>query len=812
MCSDCVTYKTKRSTLSVYGRQNQYDPTRTITLRQAFVSDVRKRFRKIRGLIRVAVVDRDVFGLSGQAYESHPQLLAHAVPARQAFAFTRSGEKVRAFMGWLDQQVEREMLTVTAMPQLGTGVEGAWTNMYVHDSYKRGVMRANYEMRGAGFNVPNIDEQGGIDAMMGTPFHMDRVGVLYSRVFEELRGITAAMDQQISRVLAEGMIHGDGPALLARKMNATISGMGIGTLGLTDTLGRFIPAERRATILARTEVIRAHHLGAVQEYKNWRVEGVRVRAEFRSADDERVCWECEDLERGGPYTLEEVEGMIPVHPQCRCVAIPTQPEIDPEAQRREGQVFEEDGVAYKTVNEAELQKIENKLIDEVRLIENKRLSADGMSADWLYKAGKLKPQHINQGLCDVWADRFVNRFGGAIRVTDMGDGSGTSGHYWVQLGRRFFDAETFRRGGVRNLTDLPFFERAAKHRGKRITMRLIDPSRPFHLTDVAQKAPIPTTRAASRTAVQNVRQRGLMHAADTFANCVRSSGPIGTYTVRPDPCRDIVRVNGRWMKQGRPVSATEAARLDRLRIPPGWRDVVVSADPSAELLAIGLDSKNRWVYRYSQAAIDRKAAQKFVRVRNFSADVPNIRAGIETGVNNDVTEAYLLKLEHATAIRAGSAADRAARVKAYGLTTLQHEHVTVRGNRIILEFVAKKGVPARYELRDNVLAAWLKERKAATRVGQMLFPDTSASKVNAYLRQLAGGKSYSIKDFRTYHATRIAREELKQYAGQILTDQQRREIINEVSMVVSKFLHNTPKMALDAYIDPMVWEIIGGRL
>lgn len=376
MCSTCTTYQTKKQ-LTVHGRQNRYDPTRTITLRQAFISDLRKRFRKIRGLIRAAVVDRDVFGLQGQAYESHPQLLAHALPGVRAFAFDRSGEKVQAFMRWLDQQVAQEMLTVSAMPQLGAGVEGAWTNMYVQDSYKRGVMRANHELRNAGFNVPGIQQQGGIDAMMSTPFHMDRVGVIYTRVYEELRGITAAMDQQISRVLAQGMIDGDGPALLARKMNATISGMGIGTLGLTDTLGRFIPAERRATIMARTEVIRAHHLGAVQEYRNWRVEGVRVRAEFRSADDERVCWECEDLERGGPYTLEEVEGMIPVHPQCRCVAIPTQPELDPDARRAEPMTSPPDEVT------GEMQLTPD-IIDELHAAPDEAFWRAGVSSEDAY--------------------------------------------------------------------------------------------------------------------------------------------------------------------------------------------------------------------------------------------------------------------------------------------------------------------------------------------------------------------------------------------------------------------------------------------
>lgn len=647
MCEP-TTYS--KSGLSTYGRTNKFDPTRTIALRAKFVSDMNKGFNELRGLVRQAIVERDVLGLKDRS-ESHPTFLTvQAVPPRHAFNFPRSGDKVAAFMAWFRSQA---LVTIERMPQYGAGIQHQWTNMYVADSYKRGVMRARYEMRAAGYTVPTLEQSGGIDAIMSTPFHADRVGVLYSRVFSELKGITGDMDKQVSTILGQGLIDGDGPALLARKLNRTISGPA-GNLGITDTLGRFIPAQRRAMILARTEIIRAHHMATIQEYRNYEVAGVRVRAEWTTAGDDRVCGECMDLEMR-VYPLDEIEKMIPLHPQCRCIALPASPEL------------------------------------------------------------------------------------------------------------------------VR--------------------------------TPAERAAPI---RSLPANPIQNVRRRGLMHSADTFAACIRQSGPIGAYSSRPTPCKDLVFKGGKWTQGGKPVSPSELDRIKKLGIPPGWRDVVVAANPKAELLAIGMDSKGRWVYKYSQAAIDKKAAQKFVRTRNFASDVPKIRSGIETGVNNNITEAYLLKLEHATAIRAGSTADRAAKVKAYGLTTFQHEHVTIRGNKIIFEFIAKKGVPARYELTDPVLAKWLGERKAATKVGQMLFPDTSAGKVNAYLRQLAGGKSYSIKDFRTYHATRIAKDELRQYSSRVLTEKQRKEIINRVSTTVSEFLHNTPKMALESYIDPMVWEIIGG--
>lgn len=310
--------------LVLNSRTYRYDPTRTTTLRNAFVADLTRRFNELKRIIKKAIVDEDCFGLKDPA----PAIVGVWVdlPGRKAFAFPRSADKVKAFMAWLQQQEKAGLLQTAQYAQLGAGSEAAWTNVYIQDSYKRGMIRARYEMGKAGFPVDPLNSTGDIMASMSTPFHADRLGLMYSRTFEELKGITAAMDTQISRILADGIGQGDGPALLARKMLATIDGSGAGTLGITDSLGRFIPAQRRATIMARTEIIRAHHGAMVQEYRNWGVAGVHVKAELVTAEDERVCEECMKYETEGPYTLEEVETLIPIHPQCRCIAIPTLPE------------------------------------------------------------------------------------------------------------------------------------------------------------------------------------------------------------------------------------------------------------------------------------------------------------------------------------------------------------------------------------------------------------------------------------------------------------------------------------------------------
>lgn len=315
MCATDQLNHSNATKLQVYAA---HDPTRTTTLRSRYSRAMRVRFRELRGIIIDAIVNKDVFGLSNQLNFS---VNIEAPVSPNQFNFPRSSDKVSAFMEWLQQQVDRNILETQNRRRIGQSINAHWQNIFIEDSYKRGVIRANYELRQAAYpDVASVEARGGISAVMGQPFHVDRLGLLYTRVYNELKGISDSMDQKISRVLSQGLADGDNPRLLARKMNAVIKRSGA-DLGITDSLGRYIPAERRAEILARTEVINAHHKGMMQEYRNWGDIGLEVQAEFRTAGDSRVCDECAGLE-GTVYSLGEAENLIPVHPQCRCIVLP----------------------------------------------------------------------------------------------------------------------------------------------------------------------------------------------------------------------------------------------------------------------------------------------------------------------------------------------------------------------------------------------------------------------------------------------------------------------------------------------------------
>lgn len=308
MCEAC-------NHITTYQQLRQADPTKTNVLRATFVRDMDRRFNKIKKMIVEAVVTNDCFGLN-------PKIQVNEGLPKKAFQFSTNPEKVDKFMSWINRQTEQELLTVQFRSQLGQASQAPWTNMYISDSYKRGIDRAAYEAKkGKVPGAKTVAERGGIEAVMGTPIHMDRLGMLYTRTFSELKGITAAMDTQMSKVLAQGIADGDSPAAIARKLNQTIGGGLELTTKTKLGFNRTIPPQVRARTLARTEVIRAHHAATIQEYRNFGLAGVKVQAEWSTAGDDRVCPQCSPLE-GKIYTLDEIEGMIPFHPNCRCIALP----------------------------------------------------------------------------------------------------------------------------------------------------------------------------------------------------------------------------------------------------------------------------------------------------------------------------------------------------------------------------------------------------------------------------------------------------------------------------------------------------------
>lgn len=101
--------------------------------------------------------------------------------------------------------------------------------------------------------------------------------------------------------------------------NGIKDGVAIGELALLldvsafNPIGKFTP-QQRARMIATTERSRAYNTGKLQTYQNYGVQLVDIV----TMHDSKVCQECIEIEQNNPYTIQEAQGLLPVHPHCRC--------------------------------------------------------------------------------------------------------------------------------------------------------------------------------------------------------------------------------------------------------------------------------------------------------------------------------------------------------------------------------------------------------------------------------------------------------------------------------------------------------------
>jgi len=244
-------------------------------------------------------------------------------------------------------------------------------------------------------------------------------------------------------------------------------------------------------------------------------------------------------------------------------------------------------------------------------------------------------------------------------------------------------------------------------------------------------------------------------------------------------------------------------------IPPAWKEVMVAMDPKAELLVKGKDAKGRYQSVYSKAHWAEAAESKFARANEIRAKEDQIRKEIEKDAKSKDPKtrdsAACLRLIQHTGLRPGSEKDTGAEKQAYGATTIQGKHVVVKGDKVRLRFVGKKGVDLDIEVTDPVVKADLIARKSTAGPSGKLYNNTGDSQLLAYAKDRDGG-GFKVKDFRTARGTSEAVEVIKKMKAP-KTEKEYKKAVKEVATAVSKKLGNTPTVAQQSYIDAAVFSV-----
>jgi len=264
------------------------DPTRTTTLRQRFINEMKRRFNQLAKAVQQYWADQISTPRMGRL-------------ADRNFVFETDPQKLEAFNQWFRQQVERALL----FPSPDAPFDTPWVAMYVDTAYKRGMRNAFLATQQAGILTPYDTSEEFMQHVAFAPEAMSKVKLLATRAFENLKGISEGTATRMNQILAEAMIVGLPPLEVAKQMVSELENISF----------------RRAFTLARTEIIFAHAEGQLDSFEQLGVEELGIQAEWSTAGDERVCPQCRPQE-GKVFTIEQARGKIPLHPNCRCAWIP----------------------------------------------------------------------------------------------------------------------------------------------------------------------------------------------------------------------------------------------------------------------------------------------------------------------------------------------------------------------------------------------------------------------------------------------------------------------------------------------------------
>ena len=271
-------------------------------------------------------------------------------------------------------------------------------------------------------------------------------------------------------------------------------------------------------------------------------------------------------------------------------------------------------------------------------------------------------------------------------------------------------------------------------------------------------------------------------------------------------------------EQGERITDAElVARITALVIPPAWRKVWISPDPFGHIQATGLDEAGRKQYLYHPRWRERRDQEKFEDMVAFARALPALRAVVDHDLAlGDLSREQVLacaaRLLDRGFFRIGSEV-YAVTNETYGLATMRKEHVTVRGEMIAFDYVAKESkrrVQAVVDPEIAELIATLKRRRGGN--GELLaykragrWCDVRSPDINAYLKA-ATGLDVSAKDFRTWGATVLACVGLAVMEPAVLSRSGRKRAISRAVKEVAYYLGNTPAVARNSYIDPRVFD------
>jgi len=214
------------------------------------------------------------------------------------------------------------------------------------------------------------------------------------------------------------------------------------------------------------------------------------------------------------------------------------------------------------------------------------------------------------------------------------------------------------------------------------------------------------------------------------------------------------------------TNQAELTRLNKLVVPPGWKDIWYSSNKKSHIQVHGIDQGGKKQYILSSEWINNRTDEKFMKMQKFVRLLPSFKRNIFLNFDslNSINKSQLIKLLLNliidTHIRIGNEI-YADKNKTYGLTTLRQKHLVVSGSNLYFSFVGKSSQVHKIQIPKSYNRILLILKLNNKNNNKLLFYyDSSESnninsdELNEYIKNFFGSE-YTCKDFRTYSANML---------------------------------------------------------
>jgi DNA topoisomerase I len=272
-------------------------------------------------------------------------------------------------------------------------------------------------------------------------------------------------------------------------------------------------------------------------------------------------------------------------------------------------------------------------------------------------------------------------------------------------------------------------------------------------------------------------------------------------------------------ESGQRLDDPEIERCRALVIPPAWQEVWICPRPNGHIQAVGTDAAGRRQYMYHPEWRRKRDEAKHDRILTVAERLPRARALVAEhlaldGMPRDKALATAFRLLDLGFFRIGGES-YAEQNGSYGLATIEKQHTSIDGERVIFEYTAKSGKERHIEIADDDVRGAVEMLRRRRGGGDELLAyqdetgswhDITTVDINEYVKEVVGGE-VSAKDFRTWHATVLAAVALAVSTQAAASPTARKRAIARAMREVADYLGNTPTVARASYVDPRIIDL-----